>query len=423
MKTAVRKAIIIISTKITVPDKEDAMKNIIKNSKALRLIAVCMSAVIALSGCGSSDSSSAADDSSEAEKAGTMRDMTTQELIEDMGLGINLGNTFEATGSWIKNGSVSDYETCWGSPIITEEMIKGYKDAGFGVVRVPANWSNLMSEDYTIDPEFDKRIHEVVDWILDNDMYVILNMHHENWIADMPTKEEETLTHYKRLWEQIAESFKDYGDKLMFESLNEEGGWDSVWNQYGSSTEGKDKAFGYLNTLNQSFVDIVRASGGNNEKRHLLIAGYYTNVQHTCDDLFKMPTDPQNRMAVSVHYYDPSTLTILEADADWGKARTDWGTEEDIKHLNDQLDLMKTHFTDKGIPVIVGEYGCFGKNKEQEVKRAYMVDVCRETYIRGMLPILWDTQDTFYDRNTLTYKDEEMLKQMMEIPSLGRSKK
>ena len=84
---------------------------------------------------------------------------------------------------------------------------------------------------------------------------------------------------------------------------------------------------------------------------------------------------------------------------------------------------MKTHFTDKGIPVIVGEYGCFGKNKDQEVKRAYMVDVCRETYIRGMLPILWDTQDTFYDRKTLTYKDEEMLKQMMEIPSLSRSKK
>ncbi|MBR3668088.1 MAG: cellulase family glycosylhydrolase, partial [Ruminococcus sp.] len=119
-----------------------------------------MSAVIALSGCGSSGSSSAADDSTEAEKVGVMRDMTTQELIEDMGLGINLGNTFEATGSWIKNGSVSDYEKCWGSPIITEEMIKGYKDAGFGVVRVPANWSNLMSEDYTIDPEFDKRIHE-----------------------------------------------------------------------------------------------------------------------------------------------------------------------------------------------------------------------------------------------------------------------
>ena len=377
-----------------------------------KLCALCIPAVILLSGC-----------SADSYDSSAMRDMTTQELIEDMGLGINLGNTFEATGSWVGGTTVSAFERCWGSPIITEEMIKGIKDGGFGVVRLPANWSNLMSDDYTISPEFDARIHEVVDWILDNDMYVILNMHHETWIADMPTNEEECLTHYSRLWEQITESFKDYDDHLMFESLNEEGGWDSVWNQYGSSTEGKAEAFGYLNKLNQTFVDIVRASGGNNKKRHLLIAGYYTNIGHTCDELFVMPTDPENRLAVSVHYYEPSTLTILEADADWGKAKTDWGSESDIAKLNSLLDLMKTTFTDKGIPVIVGEYGCFGKNKTQEVKRAYMVDVCRETYIRGMLPVLWDTQNTFYNRITQTYNDEEMLNELMAIKSLEKTKK
>ena len=377
-----------------------------------KLCALCIPAVILLSGC-----------SADSYDSSAMRDMTTQELIEDMGLGINLGNTFEATGSWVGGTTVSAFERCWGSPIITEEMIKGIKDGGFGVVRLPANWSNLMSDDYTISPEFDARIHEVVDWILDNDMYVILNMHHETWIADMPTNEEECLTHYSRLWEQITESFKDYDDHLMFESLNEEGGWDSVWNQYGSSTEGKAEAFGYLNKLNQTFVDIVRASGGNNKKRHLLIAGYYTNIEHTCDELFVMPTDPENRLAVSVHYYEPSTLTILEADADWGKAKTDWGSESDIAKLNSLLDLMKTTFTDNGIPVIVGEYGCFGKNKTQEVKRAYMVDVCRETYIRGMLPVLWDTQNTFYNRITQTYNDEEMLNELMAIKSLEKTKK
>ena len=377
-----------------------------------KLCALCIPAVILLSGC-----------SADSYDSSAMRDMTTQEIIEDMGLGINLGNTFEATGSWVGGTTVSAFERCWGSPIITEEMIKGIKDGGFGVVRLPANWSNLMSDDYTISPEFDARIHEVVDWILDNDMYVILNMHHETWIADMPTNEEECLTHYSRLWEQITESFKDYDDHLMFESLNEEGGWDSVWNQYGSSTEGKAEAFGYLNKLNQTFVDIVRASGGNNKKRHLLIAGYYTNIEHTCDELFVMPTDPENRLSVSVHYYEPSTLTILEADADWGKAKTDWGSESDIAKLNSLLDLMKTTFTDKGIPVIVGEYGCFGKNKTQEVKRAYMVDVCRETYIRGMLPVLWDTQNTFYNRITQTYNDEEMLNELMAIKSLEKTKK
>lgn len=394
-------------------------------AKAVRICSIFASICMALSGCAASGAEqSASDNTAETAPAvPAMRDITTQELIEEMGLGINLGNTFEATGSWIEFGSVSDYEKCWGSPIITEEMIKGYKDAGFGVIRLPANWSNLMDEkDYTISAEYDARIHQVVDWILDNDMYVILNMHHENWIADMPKDEEKCLTHYTRLWEQIAESFKDYDDRLMFESMNEEGGWDSVWNQYGSSTEGKAEAYGYLNKLNQTFVDIIRASGGNNEKRHLLIAGYYTSIERTCDEMYVMPTDPQNRLAVSIHYYSPSTLTILEADADWGKAKTTWGSDADIKELNTLLDMMKTTFADKGYPVIVGEYGCFGKNKTQEVKRAYMVDVCRETYIRGMLPVLWDTQDTFYNRKTLTYNDEEMLKELMEIPSLGRSK-
>lgn len=345
-----------------------------------------------------------------------MRDMTTQELIEDMGLGINLGNTMEATGTWIHNGSVSDYETCWGSPVITEEMIKGYKDAGFGVVRVPANWSNMMSDDYTLNADYVARIHQIVDWILENDMYVILNTHHEKWLGDMPTNEAEVLLKFTRIWEQIAESFKNYDDRLMFEGLNEEAGYDSVWNQYGSSTEGKDIAYGYVNTLNQTFVDTVRASGGNNAKRHLLIAGYYTDVVRTCDEMFVVPNDPADRIAVSVHYYTPSTLTILEKDADWGKAKTEWGSDDDLAELNKMMDMLTETFVSKGIPVIVGEYGCFGKNKTEDVKRAYMIDVCRETYERNMLPILWDTHDTFYDRNTCTYKDPLMLEQMMAIP-------
>ncbi len=370
-----------------------------------RIIALILSAVLLLSGCTSEPATPA------------MREITTQELIEEMGLGINLGNTMEATGDWIHEGTVTSYETCWGSPVITEQMIKGFKDAGFGVVRVPANWSNMMSEDYTLNAEYVARIHQIVDWILANDMYVILNTHHEKWLGDMPTNEEEVLRKYTRMWEQIAESFKDYDDRLMFEDLNEEGGYDSVWNQYGSSTEGKDKAYGYLNTLNQTFVDIVRASGGNNAERHLLVAGYYTDVVRTCDEMFVVPNDPAGRVAVSVHYYTPSTLTILEADASWGKAKTEWGSEEDLAELDKMMNMLTDRFVSKGIPVIVGEYGCFGKNKTVDVKRAYMVDVCREVYERDMLPVLWDTHDTFYNRYTCTYNDPLMLEQLMEIPS------
>lgn len=369
-----------------------------------KLLSILSVAIILISGCSANPGEQ------------DMRDITTQELIEDMGLGINLGNTMEATGSWISEGSVTAYETCWGSPVITEEMIKGYKDAGFGVVRVPANWSNMMAEDYTLNTDYVARIHQIVDWILANDMYVILNTHHEKWLGDMPTNEDEVLLKFKCIWEQIAESFKDYDDRLMFEGLNEEAGYDSVWNQYGSSTEGKDIAYGYVNTLNQTFVDTVRASGGNNAGRHLLVAGYYTDAVRTCDEMFVVPNDPANRIAVSVHYYTPSTLTILEADADWGKAKTDWGSESDLAELEKMMDMLTETFVSKGVPVIVGEYGCFGKNKTEDVKRAYMIDVCRETYERNMLPILWDTHNTFYNRMTCTYKDPLMLEQMMAIP-------
>ena len=378
------------------------MKNIIKNSKALRLIAVCMSAVIALSGCGSSDSSSAADDNSKVNKAGTMRDMTTQELIEDMGLGINLGNTFEATGNWINNGSVSDYETCWGSPVITEEMIKGYKDAGFGAVRVPANWSNLMSEDYTIDPEFDKRIHEVVDWILDNDMYVILNVHHEDWV-NVPVFDDATYAEAESkltsIWTQVAETFKDYDQHLIFEGMNE-------IHEHGNWNTPKD--FGVMknvNAYNQLFVDAVRATGGRNADRILIASGYNTNINITTDPAsgWQLPQDPvKDHMMVSLHYYDPYDVTI-NSDTQtgvwaWGEKAVkrgdkalDWHTE-----ANTDASMKKLHdtFAAKGIPFFIGEYGAIDKTKENKRNQGYREHwyryVTKDIKAAGGIPVVWD---------------------------------
>lgn len=125
------------------------------------------------------------------------------------------------------------------------------------------------------------------------------------------------------MWTQIAEAFNDFNERLMFEAQNEELGWDSIWNRW-SGTNGEEKRASYdlVNRVNQVFVDVVRETGGNNSGRHLLISGYNTDVELTCDELFKMPDDPAGRLAVSVHYYDPSVLTILEEDADWGKATT-----------------------------------------------------------------------------------------------------
>ncbi len=349
---------------------------------------------------------------------GSMRDITTMELVKEMGVGINLGNTFESAGSWIAPTGVTSYETGWGSPIITREMITGYAECGFGVLRIPVAWSNMMGEDYTIDATYLARVKQVVGWALEDGMYVILNIHWDGgWWTDFANDEKkaECMYKYERIWTQLTEAFNnEYGDHLMFESLNEEGGWESLWNRYSNQGD-KEKSFNLLNEINQKFVDIVRASGGNNAERHLLIAGYNTDFDLTCDPLYKMPDDPKNRCAVSVHYYTPSTFAILEADADWGKARTEWGTDADYAELNKYMTMMKENYIDKGIPVIVGEFGAATKNKTPEMVRLYLTSVCEAAYDNGLCPVLWDITDVFYNREEAKFIDAELLEGLMAV--------
>lgn len=370
--------------------------------------AICIAAA-SLTSC---NSASAAGDKNQ------MRDMTTAEVVQEMGLGINLGNTMESCGNWINpSGGVTAYETGWGSPIITQPMIQGYADAGFGVLRVPVAWSNLMGENYAISPAYIARVKEIIGWAIDADMYVIMNIHWDSgWFEGFgkDDKRDECFEKYESIWTQLSGEFKDYSDKLMFESLNEEGSWDEIWNRYSNQGD-KEKAFGILNDINQRFVNIVRGSGGNNEKRHLLIAGYNTDFDLTCDAAFKMPDDPAGRCAVSVHYYTPVTFAILEKDESWGKARTEWGTDEDYAELNKYMDMMKTNFADKGIPVIIGEYGTSTNNKTPEMVRKYLTSVCSAAYERGLCPVLWDVTDHFYDRKEMKFIDPELLKELMAV--------
>lgn len=372
-------------------------------SKAIALVLSIAIISVMLAGCG--------------ESKGEMRDMSTMEIVKDMGLGINLGNTFESCGSWINSSSVTNYETGWGSPVITQEIINGYADSGFGVLRIPVAWSNMMSGNYDINPEYLARVRQVVDWALESGMYVILNIHWDGgwWEKFAGEDKDECMYKYERIWTQLTEEFKNYSDKLIFESLNEEGCWDSIWNRYSGSEEGKADAFGLLNEINRKFVDLVRASGGNNAKRHLLIAGYATDIGLTCDELYKMPDDPENRCAVSVHYYTPSTFAILEKDASWGKCRSEWGTDADMAELEKNMDMMKEHFVDKGIPVIIGEYGCPVKNKEKESIRKYLTSVCESAYNRDMCPVLWDVTNAFYNRTSCSFNDPEILEGLMAV--------
>ncbi len=351
---------------------------------------------------------------------GEMRDMSTMEIVQDMGIGINLGNTFESMG---QGNVVRNYETGWGSPVITQEMIQGYADCGFGVLRVPVAWSNMMSGDYDISPEYMARVTEVVGWALDSGMYVILNIHWDGgWFSRFANEEDrdECFYKYERIWTQLCAQYKNYSDRLMFESLNEEGGWEDIWNRY--SNEGdKELSYSVLNDINQRFVNIVRKSGGNNKKRHLLIAGYNTDIELTCDPLYKMPDDPAGRCAVSVHYYTPPTFAIIDKDVDWGKAQSEWGSEADYAELNKYMDMMKTTYVDKGVPVIIGEFAAATRNKTDEMLRLYLSSVCAAGYTRGMCPVLWDVTDVCYIRREAKFKDPVLLEELMAVKELERN--
>lgn len=354
-------------------------------------------------------------------EAPQMRDMTTQEIVADMGLGINLGNTYESCGDWIHKWAPyvpESFETAWGSPVITREIIQGYADAGFGVLRIPVAWSNMIDDYNVINPMYIEAVQEVIDWALEAGLYVIVNIHWDGgWFADFPTQTEACMLKYTMIWEQLCEAYGHYGDRVMFESLNEEGGWDTLWNQWSGDDSRKPESFGLLNEINQRFVDVVRSSGGNNAQRHLLIAGYNTNIDHTCDPLFRMPEDPAGRCAVSVHYYDPVTFALISEDVSWGRSQYAWGSADELAYLQRTLEKMKTRFVDQGIPVIIGEYGTGKVNKDPDSVRFYIVSVAQQARALGMCPVLWDVTDLHYDRTACAFIDQEMLEGMMATPS------
>lgn len=392
-----------------------------------KLLALIMAVAMAVSG-GAAEAGNAASQTQTAKPSVEQSEAAVEtkavKFVKKMGIGINLGNTFEACGDWIAqwgDGTVKSYETAWGSPVITENIIKGYANAGFKTLRVPVSWSNMMGENYTISPAYASRVKQVVDWAIDSNMYVIVNLHYDNgWMENFPTKKDECMKRYKRIWTQVSELFKDYDEHLIFEGQNEELGWSSLWNQWGGS-KGKAESYALVNEINQTFVDIVRNSGGGNSKRLLLIPGYNTGIETTADPLYKVPKDPAEMLAISCHYYSPSTFAILTEDAAWGKNQYSWGTEKDMKELRKSMELIKTRFVDNGIPVIIGEYGCPTENKDMDSVRLYISSVCEEAYVRGMCPVLWSTPGHMYDRNTCRMMDKEIAESFKKISRTKRS--
>ncbi len=341
-------------------------------------------------------------------------DLTSLEVVELMGNGINLGNTMEAYGHRELgiDADVSSYETLWGMPVTTKEMIDGMKAAGFDTLRVPVAWTNMMdfeNGDYTIAEAYLNRVEEIVNYALDNDMYVIVNDHWDGgWWGMFGSATQETrdkaMDIYVSMWTQISEKFKDYSNKLIFESANEELGSRLNDKDYApdSGALSEDECYEMTNKINQTFVDIFRKAGGNNAERFLLIAGFDTNIARTTDDRFVMPTDTaKDKLLLSVHYYDPSPYAIFTS-------LTSWGTSKDYNDMNDTLSKM-TKFTKQGIGIVIGEYGVLENEKKQ------LKDDTLEYYINFLsncdkyeyVPMLWDCNFLF-NRESKKIIDEDI---------------
>ncbi|MBE6355264.1 glycoside hydrolase family 5 protein [Treponema sp.] len=326
----------------------------------------------------------------------TFTDITATDAVKEMGNGWNLGNTLEATGG----------ETAWGAPVTTYKMLQGVKDCGFDSVRVPIAWYtngvtsvNKNKGNYKITSAWMNRVDEIVSYVLASDMYCIINIHWDgNWWEDFYSdneEERETAAEiYSSLWTQIAEHYKDYPEKLIFENANEELKGNSDWQYEVSNVD-----------INQTFVDLIRSSGGNNDRRVLLIAGINTDIDKTCDSRFEMPSDTiENHLMLSVHYYTPWTYCGMWEDADWGSVQWDWGSEEDYALMETQLSKMEK-FTSAGVPVVFGEFSaCESDTIAPHVKNGWdkflqnFVDLCR---LNGqMCPMVWDIQCAYpwYDR-------------------------
>ncbi len=351
--------------------------------------------------------------------------MSALQFTKIMGNGINLGNTMEAAASWLgfNHSDVTDYETAWGQPKTTKAMFQAMKAAGFDSVRIPVAWTHTMDwshGNFTIRNTYIEHVGDVVNWALDSGLIVMINDHWDyQWWGMFSHDEELAWQIYEAIWGQVGGYFKDYPLTLIFEGGNEEIGerlndevnssidsrLDSSIN-YGKGSLTEDQCYALGNKINQKFVDLIRAQGGNNEKRFLLIPGYNTGFEPTCDSRYKMPADSTNeiqKLIVSVHYYSPATYAIVsDPENSWGYMDSWPGTDptfNTVEKQNSYFEMMKV-FTQKGYGVIIGEYGAAPRQdgSKKGGMEEWMTNILDNCDKYNYCPFLWDC-NTFFKKN------------------------
>jgi endoglucanase len=340
-----------------------------------------------------------------------------QDIVSKMSVGWNMGNTLEAICG----------ETAWGGAKTTQTLIDSVKAAGFNAVRLPCAWfCHSDTNTNVIDVTWLSRVKEIINYCINDSLYVIINIHWDGgWLENNVTKAAQSRVNARQnaYWTQIANYFKDYNEHLLFASANEPNVSDAT-------------GMSILLSYHQTFINAVRATGGNNNSRTLVIQGQSTDIDKTNQLMNTMPTDQiANRLIVEVHYYTPYQFCLMSSDATWGKmfyywgkgnhSTTDvtrnstWGEESDVEKY---FGLMKTKFVDKGIPVIIGEFSAMNRNlsppSDQTLNIAsveyYYKYIVKSTVTKGIIPFCWDTNMGLFDRSKGTINDQGVLNAIMQ---------
>lgn len=370
------------------------------------------------------------------ESGGTdISNLSSMELVRQMGAGWNLGNTLDAhwheAAPWINNPSPAQQETLWGNPVTTKAMIDKLKADGFKTIRVPVTWYIFTgpAPNYTIKKEWMDRVQQIVDYVIDNGMYCILNTHHEDYLsynggingwlrlhgsgttALTSAERQEMNKRFAGIWKQIADRFKDYDEYLIFEGLNEP----RAQNGFSDTTAVWASIYDVLNELLQTFVTTVRESGGNNSVRHLMVTPYFAQFDlhggNNKMNLFIDSTakklkvnDPKNRLIVSLHYYEPYYFAGADPRYDQNSMSTYNNSSGHIPYNNGKvIDVLKT-ITDYGIPIVMGETGALDKNNEAE-RVKWANDYVKRVQALGVPVVVWDDGGSFklLNRNPLSW--------------------
>lgn len=390
-----------------------------KKSKITRIFSVAAAAVCMVSGL---KFMPVFDDADAADA------MNAYEITQDMKIGWNLGNSFDATG-----GSGLDTETSWGNPKTTQEMIKAVKAKGFNTIRIPTSWYLHLDNDNKIEPEWLDRVQEVIDWCIAEDMYVILNMHHENFInVDVFTDEtlKTALTKSTAIWTQLSERFASYDQHLVFECMNEARQLNNPEvSQWGNGGEDNGYTWNYVNTLNENFVKIVRNQGSEeNKNRLLMLPGYCASSNVAAIRAVDIPEDSGN-IALSVHAYLPYFFTMATdeyANHEF-PGKSGWG-EDYEGALKQFFDSMDTIIDEKNTPIVIGEFSAsdFGNTEARTNWATYYITQAKKV---GIPCVLWDNnaspngnnytgeEHDYLNRGTCTWfeQSEPVVDAMMKV--------